>query len=91
MEDDTMDEGGFNQSGWFDQEVFDMMNEAARDFDQNKRAELYKELAIVLNEQLPTAVVSYRYFIWVNSDRVNNLDIDSFVDWTYHINKITLS
>ena len=91
MEDDTMDEGGFNQSGWFDQDVFDMMNEAAREFDQSRRAELYKELALVLNEQLPTAVVSYRYFIWVTSDRVNNLEIDSFIDWVYHINRVTLS
>jgi len=91
MEDDTMDQGGFNQSGWFDQDVFDKMNEAARNFDQNKRAELYKELSIILNEQLPTAVVSYRYLIWVNSDRVQNLDISSFVDWTYHINKVTLN
>jgi len=91
MEPDTMDEGGFNQSGWFNQEVFDKMNEAARNFDQNRRAELYKELSLILNEQLPTAVVSYRYLIWVSSERVQNLDISSFVDWTYHVNRITLN
>jgi len=91
MEDDTMDMGGFNQSGWFDQEIFDMMNEAARNFDQNRRAELYKDLSLKLNYYLPTAVVSYRYLIWVNSDRVQGLDISSFVDWTYHVNRITLN
>jgi peptide/nickel transport system substrate-binding protein len=91
MEPDTMDQGGFNQSGWFDQDVFDKMNEAARNFDQNRRAELYKELSLTLNYQLPTAVVSYRYLIWVNSDRVQGLDISSFVDWTYHVNRITLN
>ncbi|MCL2819736.1 MAG: ABC transporter substrate-binding protein [Oscillospiraceae bacterium] len=91
MEDDTMDQGGFNQSGWFRQDVHDKMLEALREFDQGRRAELYKELALIFNEQLPTAVVSYRYFVWVNSDRVQGLDIGPFVDWTYHVNKISLA
>jgi ABC-type transport system substrate-binding protein len=68
-----------------------MMEAAKQSFDQAERVRLYNELSALFNYYVPTVVIALRATMWVNSDRVNNLDISTYIDWTFHINKATIS
>jgi peptide/nickel transport system substrate-binding protein len=87
----ALGDGGFNASGWENAEGREMMEEARQNFDQSVRTELYNELSKMFNYYVPTVVIALRSTMWVNNNRVNNLDISTYVDWTYIINKVTLS
>ena len=91
LDDEALGDFGYNASGWFDQDLYELMAAARQEFDFAKAADMYKELALGLNYNLPTAVVAYRNEMWVNSDRVNGLNISSYENWTYNFNKVTLS
>ena len=61
------------------------------EFDQEKRAEIYKEWAARQNELVPTLIVAYRSEIWGINNRVHGLDdIGVYTDWTQLISKVTL-
>ena len=86
----ALGDGGFNGSGWRNEEYARKMEEAKQSFDQARRTELYNEISAMYNEQVPTVVVALRSVMWPVADRVGNLDISTYVDWTYHINKVTI-
>ena len=86
----ALGDGGFNASGWSHEEGARMMEEAKQSFDQARRTELYNELSALFNYYVPTVVVALRAVMWPVADRVNNLEISTYVNWTYHINKVTL-
>jgi len=90
LDEGALGDGGFNASGWRHEEGARMMMEAKQSFDQARRTELYNELSALFNNYVPTVVVALRSVMWPVADRVNNLDISTYVDWTYHINKVTL-
>ena len=83
--------GGFNASGFRDEKSQELIAEGLAEFDQEKRAEIYKEWAIRQNELVPTAIIAYRSEIWGISDRVHGLDdLDSYQDFTSFISDVTL-
>ena len=83
--------GGFNASGFRDDRSQELVAEGLAEFDQEKRAEIYKEWAIRQNELVPTAVIAYRSEIWGIANRVHGLDdLDSYQDFTYFISDVTL-
>jgi len=86
----ALGDGGFNASGWFNEEGARMMEQAKQSFDQAERTRLYNELSLMYNTYVPTVVVALRNVMWPVADRVNNLEISTYVDWTYHINKVTI-
>ena len=88
---DAYVEGGFNASGYYNEKAQQLIKDGKTEFDQAKRAAIYKEWAQLMNQEIPTVIIAYRYELWVHNDRVQNLDISPYVNWTYHINKITLS
>jgi peptide/nickel transport system substrate-binding protein len=87
----ALGDGGFNGSGWRHEEGARLMEAAKQEFDQNRRKEMYLELSALYNYYVPTVVVALRSVMWVNSARVQNLDISTYVDWTYHINTISIA
>ncbi|MBQ2688472.1 MAG: hypothetical protein IJG05_00160 [Solobacterium sp.] len=88
---DAYSEGGFNASGWRDEKSQELIKAGLTEFDQEKRAEIYKEWAIIQNEQVPTAIVAYRSEIWAVNDRVHGLDdIGVYTDFTELLGKVTL-
>jgi len=91
LDEGALGDGGFNASGWHNEEGARLMEAAKQEFNQAKRAEMYQELSAMFNYYVPTVVVALRSVMWVNSERVGNLDISTYVDWTYYINKITLN
>ena len=83
--------GGFNASGYRDDRSQELIAEGLAEFDQEKRAEIYKEWAIRQNELVPTAIIAYRSEIWGISDRVHGLDdLNSYQDFTSFISDVTL-
>ncbi|MBE6122765.1 MAG: hypothetical protein E7190_08625 [Erysipelotrichaceae bacterium] len=88
---DAYSTGGFNASGWRDERSQELLKAGLTEFDQDKRAEIYKEWAIIQNEQVPTAIVAYRSEIWAVNDRVHGLDdIGVYTDFTELLGKVTL-
>ena len=83
--------GGFNASGFRDDKSQELIAEGLAEFDQDKRAEIYKEWAIRQNELVPTAIIAYRSEIWGIADRVHGLDdLNSYQDFTSFISDVTL-
>ena len=83
--------GGFNASGFRDEKSQELVAEGLAEFDQDKRAEIYKEWAIRQNELVPTAIIAYRSEIWGIANRVHGLDdLGSYQDFTYFISDVTL-
>ena len=83
--------GGFNASGFRDDKSQELIAEGLAEFDQDKRAEIYKEWAIRQNELVPTAIIAYRSEIWGIANRVHGLDdLGSYQDFTYFISDVTL-
>ncbi|MCR5794354.1 MAG: hypothetical protein K6G61_03245 [Solobacterium sp.] len=88
---DAYSEGGFNASGWRNDHAQELMKAGLTEFDQAKRAEIYKEWAIIQNEEVPTAIVAYRSEIWGINNRVHGLDdIGVYTDFTEIIQNVTL-
>ena len=83
--------GGFNATGFRDDKSQELIAEGLAEFDQDKRAEIYKEWAIRQNELVPTAIIAYRSEIWGIADRVHGLDdLNSYQDFTSFISDVTL-
>ena len=83
--------GGFNASGFRDEKSQELIAEGLAEFDQDKRAEIYKEWSIRQNELVPTAIIAYRSEIWGIADRVHGLDdLNSYQDFTSFISDVTL-
>jgi len=88
---DAYTAGGFNASGFRDERSQELIKAGLEEFDQEKRAEIYKEWAIRQNDLIPTAIVAYRAEIWGINDRVHGLDdIDVYTDFTQIIQNVTL-
>jgi len=86
----ALGDGGFNASGWHHEEGARMMEQAKQSFDQAERTRLYNELSALFNYNVPTVVVALRAVMWPVADRINNLEMSTYVNWTYHINKVTI-
>ena len=83
--------GGFNATGFRDDKSQELIAEGLAEFDQDKRAEIYKEWAIRQNELVPTVVIAYRSEIWGIANRVHGLDdLGSYQNFTYFISDVTL-
>ena len=88
---DAYSAGGFNASGFRDEKSQELMKQGLQEFDQDKRAEIYKEWAARQNELVPTLIVAYRSEIWGINNRVHGLDdIGVYTDFTQLISNVTL-
>ena len=88
---DAYSAGGFNASGFRDEKSQELMKQGLTEFDQEKRAEIYKEWAARQNELVPTLIVAYRSEIWGINNRVHGLDdIGVYTDFTQLISNVTL-
>ena len=88
---DAYVEGGFNASGYYNERAQELIRLGKTEFDQARRTAIYHEWAQLMNEEIPTVIVAYRYMLWAVSNRVQGLGIDVYWDWTQDISNITLS
>jgi len=72
-----------NNRGFFENESIEkLMKDGLYEFDQEKRKEIYQELAIEFNEELPYMFVYIRTNPWLVSKRVKNFNPTEFKDWS---------
>jgi len=60
------------------------------EFDTKKRAEIYKEWAKIMNDEIPHAIVAYRSEIWGINNKIKGMDLGTYQDFTTLIKKITV-
>ena len=82
--------GGFNAGGYYNERAEEIFKEGILEYDQAKRAELYQEWAIIANDELPYLFNAYRNEIWGVNDRVKNMELGPYADWTMNVKDITL-
>ncbi|HNZ63237.1 MAG TPA: ABC transporter substrate-binding protein [Bacillota bacterium] len=88
---DAGEKGGFNASGFRDEHVQELIAKGRTTFDQAERVKIYAELAKILNDEVATAIVAYRYELWAVNNRVKNLDVSTYLKWTAFIHDIELT
>lgn len=77
--------GGYNSVGFINEEAEKLFKEGLANYDQEKRAEVYKKWGILANEELPYLFVAIRNEIWGVNTRVSNLNLGPYYRWTYSI------
>ncbi len=87
---DAYMEGGFNATGFRDAKSQELVQKGKAEYDQTKRAEIYKEWAKLQNELVPTVIIAYRNEIWGVNNRVKGMELGSFKDWVTCIKDITI-
>ena len=91
LDDPSLGDGGFNASGWHNAEGQQMMLDARRNFDQAERTRLYNELSAMFNYYVPTVVIALRSTLWVQSDRIQGLELGPYSDWVHNIEQVSLA
>ncbi len=82
--------GGYNAGGFHNDRAEEIFSQGLKEYDQDKRAALYQEWAELANEELPYIFIAYRNEIWGVNDRVHNMELGPYFDWTYNVPNITL-
>lgn len=90
FDDDAYVKGGFNASGYKNAEAMELVYKGKTEFDQAKRAEIYKEWAKIMNREIPHVIIAYRNEIWGINNRVKGMDIGTYSDFTNCIKNITI-
>jgi peptide/nickel transport system substrate-binding protein len=70
------DNGGFNSGYYSNPQVDELLNEARTAIDQDRRAELYKQMQAIVQEEAPWVFVANWKQNAVVSDRVNGLNLE---------------
>ncbi|GAU79464.1 ABC transporter substrate-binding protein [Fusibacter sp. 3D3] len=82
--------GGYNAIGFHNERAEEIFALGTQEYDQDKRAELYKEWAVIANEELPYLFNAYRNETWGVNNRVKNMELGPYYRWTYTIKDIEL-
>lgn len=73
---------GNNRGYYYNEEIEELMEKGILELDQEKRKEIYRELAEKFNEDLPYIYVYVRKDPWLVNKRVKNFDPSEFVYWS---------
>ncbi len=87
---DAFSEGGFNASGYLNEESQALIKQGKSEFDQAKRKEIYSKWAQLMNEEIPTIIVAYRSEIWGVNNRIKNCNLSTYFDWQLNVRNMTI-
>ncbi|WP_313344909.1 ABC transporter substrate-binding protein [Sedimentibacter sp.] len=90
FDDDAYVAGGFNASGYKNAEAMELVKKGKSEFDTDKRAEIYKEWAKIMNYEIPHAIIAYRSEIFGVNNRVKGMEIDTYKKFVQSIRDVTL-
>ena len=90
FDDNAYVKGGFNASGYENADAMELVAKGKAEFDTEKRAEIYKEWAKIMNHEIPHAIIAYRSEIFGCNNRVKGMDIDTYKFFTQSIRDITI-
>lgn len=80
--------GGYNSTGFYNEEAEEIMAKGQKEMDSAKRKELYQRWAEIANDELPYLFIAYRDELFAVNKRVKNLKITPYEDWTYYIHEV---
>jgi len=84
------DPGENNSGQYHNEEVEELMEEGRRTLDQQEREEIYEELFVKMNEDLPYLFVYFRDEHFGVNDRVDNFNPSEFQSWTWNAHEISV-
>ncbi len=90
FDDDAYVAGGFNSSGYKNADAMELVKKGKAEFDMAKRAEIYKEWAAIMNEEIPHIIIAYRKELWGINTRVKGMDLGTYAKWTDVIKNISI-
>ena len=90
FDDNAYVKGGFNASGYKNAEAMELVARGKAEFDQEKRAVIYKEWAKIMNQEIPHAIVAYRKEIFGCSNRVKGMEIDTNKTFVQSIREVSI-
>ncbi|MDM8534433.1 ABC transporter substrate-binding protein [Clostridiaceae bacterium HSG29] len=82
--------GKFNSVGFHNDKADKIILDARKEYDKEKRVELYQEWAKLANDELPYIYVSIGTTIWGVNNRVKNIKLGPYSDWVFNLDKIEL-
>lgn len=82
---DTYEAGGFDCSGYKNQDAQELIKKARMTFDQEERKAYYQEWGKMMNEEIPSTIVAYRNYLWGISERIEGMDFNAMTDWSHFI------
>ncbi len=82
--------GGFNASGYKNPAAMELVKKGKAEFDTAKRAEIYKEWAKIMNEEIPHVLIAYRNELWGINTRVKGMELGTYTTFDQCIKNITL-
>ncbi|MDR1639459.1 MAG: ABC transporter substrate-binding protein [Clostridiales bacterium] len=78
--------GSVNNDGNYDNPEFDRLVEAAKNAkDEAEANALFQQAYLLINEEVPILFMNDYTNVWVSNQRVKNLVVDTFINWTYNI------
>lgn len=90
FDDDAYVAGGFNASGYKNPEAMELVRRGRLEFDTEKRAEIYKEWAKIMNNEIPHVIIAYRNEIWGINNRVKGMELGTYTTFDQCVKNITL-
>jgi len=82
--------GGFNASGYKNAAAMELVAKGKAEFDNTKRAVIYKEWAKIMNEEIPHVIIAYRSEIWGINNRVKGMELGTYSDWVQRLKEISI-
>lgn len=82
--------GGFNSSGYKNAAAMELVAKGKAEFDNEKRFEIYKEWAKIMNEDIPHVIIAYRNEIWGINNRVKGMNLGTYSLWVQCLKDITI-
>jgi len=87
---DNTDPGANNFGQYINEEADKLMEEGRSELDPDKRAEIYEDLFILMNEDLPYLFVYIREDNEGVNERVQGYERSEFQDWYWNIHELEL-
>ncbi len=78
---------GWNMGYYHNEEAEELMADGIRTFDQDERAEIYQELALIFNEDLPYIFVYSALDLWSVNDRVENFEPSAWQEFAWNVHE----
>ncbi|MDT8715414.1 peptide ABC transporter [Clostridium sp. 19966] len=84
------EKGGNNAVGWINEKSDILIKKAFKEKDDNKKKNIYKELAKIIKEEVPYIFLNNGMEAWVVNERVKGLTEAEYKDWVEDLYNIQL-
>lgn len=88
---DQKAKGGFNAGQFTNERAYEIFDLQKQEYDQEARAELLKEWAMIANEELPYIFMAIREEIWAVNKSVSGLELGPYYNWVNNIMDISIA